>query len=100
MRKINTYILEKLRINKNSKVSDNDKLDEIAFDIISNYFGGYMPKSLSDEGMKCTYTQELYSLVEKMENLYCDDNPSWNTNDKDVNYIHRKVTELVRKINK
>ena len=98
VKQLNTYIIEKLKINKDSKISDNDKLDEIAYNIVSYYFGGYIPKSLSDEGMKCTYTEELYLLVAKIEELYCDEHPEWEP--KNVDDIHKKITELVRKLNK
>lgn len=80
MKRINTYITEKLRINKNSKINDEangNTLDEV-MDWVHNDWDGETPflvsKKLSKEDMK--------DLIEYMDQL--DDN---NRNDKEI-HIH------------
>lgn len=74
---------------------------EIAQEIIKAYFGGYEPKKLSDEGMKCETDEDMYKLIEKMELYYAHDVNSKDPYDEsDIDTIHNTLTEWVKKHNK
>ena len=74
---------------------------KIALDIIKTYFGGYLPKKLSDEGMECTTDDEMYKLIEKME-LYYVNQPNCEDpyDESDIDAIHNDLTNWIRKHNK
>lgn len=102
MNSLINYITEKLKLDKNiskQKQSDTDKLDELAIEIVKEYFGGYLPSTLDDEGMKCNTKEELYKLIENLENYWCDNHPKASYPQEDVNYLHSKITEIVKRLN-
>ena len=91
------------------KIIKGDSIEEgsrnnghkIAKEIIKAYFGGYIPDKLSDEGMKCATDDDMYKLIEKMENYYinqpdCDDP----FDESDIDAIHNDLTKWVREHNK
>jgi len=74
---------------------------KIAKDIVSEYFGGYLPKNLEEEGMSCKNDEELYSLIEKIETYYRNEHPEDNKyTEDDLDFVHQEITELVKKLNK
>ena len=83
--------------------SNKSKTDvkKIAEYIVSEYFGGYLPKTLEEEGMACKDDEELYSLIEKIETYYRDEHPDDDKyTEDDLDFIHQEITELVKKLNK
>lgn len=102
MNSLLTYITEKLKLDKEiskQKQSDTDKLDELAIEIVKEYFGGYLPSTLDDEGMKCNNKEELYKLIEKLENYWCDNHPDEVIHREMFEYLHSKITEIVKRLN-
>ena len=101
MKTINNYIFEKLHINKDIDLTDVPKtIKEYAYDIVSYYFGGELPDSLDEEGMKCSTDTALYDLIDQIEIYYVDDHKGkieWEENEEDS--IHFEVTELIKKLN-
>jgi len=74
---------------------------EIAHEIIKKYFGGYEPKKLSDEGMKCDSDEDIYKLIENMELFYAhDENSKDPYDDSDIETIHIELTNWVKTHNK
>lgn len=71
---------------------------EIANEIVREYFGGYLPNSLADEGMKCETDSEVYSLIEKIEMYYMSEYPSTDFGG-DEDTIHYYITDIVQKLN-
>ena len=69
----------------------------IATQIVKEYFGGYLPNSLADEGMACATDTELYSLVEKVEVYYMGEHPTAVFEDEDA--VHRIVTDTLKQLN-
>jgi len=74
-----------------------NKCKEIANEIVKEYFGGYLPNSLADEGMACATNAELYSLVEKVELYYMSEHPTAVFEDEDA--VHRIVTDTLKGLN-
>ena len=74
-----------------------NKYKEIADEIVREYFGGYLPNSLADEGMACATNAELYSLVEKVELYYMSEHPTAVIEDEDA--VHRIVTDTIKGLN-
>lgn len=67
--------------------------------IVKEYFGGYMPNSLADEGMKCSDLFELYGLIEKIESYFMSEHPT--ADFSGVEYaIHLGITKIVDRLNK
>ena len=75
-----------------------NKCKEIADEIVREYFGGYLPNSLADEGMACATDTELYSLVEKIEMHYMNEYPSTDFGG-DEDTIHHHITDIVQELN-
>ena len=90
MKNIKEFILEGSRNNG----------QKIAKDIIKAYFGGYVPKKLSDEGMECDTDDDIYKLIEKME-LYYISQPDCEDpyDESDIDTIHNELTNWIRKHN-
>lgn len=73
----------------------------IAREIIKAYFGGYIPKKLSDEGMECPTDDDMYKLIEKMELYYVNQSYSEDPYDEsDIDAIHAELTKWIREHNK
>ncbi len=70
----------------------------IAHEIISAYFGGYIPQKLSDEGMAFNSLEEKYALIEKME-LYYVNEYDCNFSEEDEEGIHWEITKWVESHN-
>ena len=97
MKTLNSYIIEKLIIDKDSKPTV--PISGIAEDIVNTYFG-YIPSSLADEGEECYYDEEIYKLFEKMENFYMNQEDSKDPGtEEEIDKIHKDLTEWVRKTN-
>lgn len=74
---------------------------QIADEIIKAYFGGYEPKKLSDEGMKCETDDDMYALIEKMELFYVNQENAQDPYDEsDIDTIHQELTKWVKSHNK
>ena len=74
---------------------------EIALDIVKTYFGGYEPKKLSDEGMKCETDEDMHKLIEDMEMFYVhQENAQDPYDESDRDEIHNTLTEWVKTHNK
>ena len=69
----------------------------IAEKIVREYFGGYLPNSLADEGMACATDAELYDLVSKVEMYYMCEHPDAVFDDVDA--VHRHITDILKKLN-
>jgi len=66
--------------------------------IVKEYFGGYMPKSLNEEGMKCADDTELYELIERIERYYMGEHPTAEFSGAE-DAIHSDITRIIRKLN-
>ena len=98
MKNLNSYIFEKLVIDKNTRTTV--KVNGLAEDIVKAYFGGYIPATLEEEGMKCSSDKEIYELVEKMENFYINQEDSKDPgSEEEIDKAHKDLTEWVRKTN-
>lgn len=99
MKNLNAYISEKLVIDKD--VQKIAKVSGIAEKIVSAYFGGYIPATLSEEGMKCNSDEEIYKLAEKMEMFYMSkDNSEDPELPEDNEKTHKEVIEWIKKSNR
>ena len=89
MKNLKEYILE----------ASNGK--QIAKEIVKAYFGGYIPKKLSDEGMQCETDDDIYKLIEKMENYYVNQ-PYCNDpfDESDIDLIHSELLKYIKSHNK
>lgn len=89
MKNLKEYILE----------ASNGK--QIAKEIVKAYFGGYIPKKLSDEGMQCETDDDIYKLIEKMENYYVNQ-PDCNDpfDESDIDLIHSELLKYIKSHNK
>ena len=69
----------------------------VADEIINNYFGGYIPNTLSEEGLKCDSEKEIYNLVEQIEFLTTDNFLfDEEFDDDECNKIHYYIIDLVK----
>lgn len=74
------------------------KWHQIAREIVMEYFGGYLPNSLAEEGMECYTNEEIYSLVEKIEIYYMGEHPEADfEGNEDI--VHGYVTKIVQELN-
>lgn len=90
MKNIKEFILRESR--------NNGK--HIAQEIIKAYFGGYIPKKLSDEGMQCPTDDDMYKLIEKMELYYVEQaNAEDPYDESDIDTIHTELTNWIKKHN-
>lgn len=104
MKELQSYIIEKFKIKKgvNSKEytpTKNEKLDEIVLQIVSSYFGGYVPKTLGEEGFKFSNDEEKYSLADRMERYFVDET-DFECSDNDADIIHNKLIDWLEKHNR
>ena len=74
-----------------------EEINKFAFDIVNEFFGGFMPNNLAEEGMQCSTDEELYKLIEDMELYYV----RMNEVDFDgyVDDIHYAVIKFVKELN-
>ena len=76
---------------------NKEEIKKIAFDIVNQFFGGFMPNSLAEEGMQCYNDEELYKLIENMELFYVRMNEV--DFDDYVDVIHYAVIDIVKELN-
>ena len=76
---------------------NKEEIKKIAFDIVNEFFGGFMPNNLAEEGMQCYSDEELYKLIEEMELFYVRMNEVDFDGYEDV--IHYAVTDIVKELN-
>ena len=87
----------KATVQEFNRLISGDK--EKALEVVKEYFGGYMPESLKEEGMGFRDDAGLYALVEKIEVYYMNEH-----NDADFggreDSVHSYITEIVKGLNK
>ena len=104
MIELQSYIIEKFKVRKGIVPKEytptaNEKLKDIAIDIVSTYFGGYVPTSLEDEGFEFNNDDEKYSLADRMERYYVDEK-NFDCSDNDADIIHAELMNWLEKHNK
>lgn len=104
MKELQLYIVEKFKIKKGVKAKEytptrDEKLDEIALQIVSSYFGGYIPKTLKEEGFDFNNDKEKYSLADKMERYFVNET-DFECSDNDADIIHNKLIDWLEKHNR
>jgi hypothetical protein len=75
----------------------NDNIIALAKNIVKEYFGGYLPNSLAEEGFECQNETELYNLITNIESYYISQGNY--VPEELIESVHKKITEIVSKLN-